>query len=90
MKVYGLSHRRSRQSFDLTILSIRQTLWDETKHAPVSRDPLKGTKGSPLVRYSNFLTPDEFSKFAALMKDLAPPVVMSVRPANEGRIRSGQ
>lgn len=89
MKVYGLSHGRSRQLYDLTILSIRQTLWDETKHEPVTPANLCRTKGLPLLRYVNFLSPQEFSKFAALMNDLAPSLVVLVKPANEKRIRAG-
>jgi hypothetical protein len=62
MQVFGLTHRRSRELHDLTLLSIRQTLSDKTKHREVDSDRLKGTKGLPLVRYMNFLTRDEFSK----------------------------
>lgn len=89
MKVYGLSHQRSRQLYDLILLEIRRALWDQTKHEPVTPAQLRGTKGLPLIRYTNFLTKAEFSKFAALMKDLAPLVVILVKPANEGRIKAG-
>jgi hypothetical protein len=90
MTVYGLSHRRSRDLFDLTLLSIRQTLWNETKHREVEPNGLKGTKGTPLLRYTNFLTKEEFSKFVNLMRDLAPSLVVLVKPANEARIRAGE
>jgi hypothetical protein len=89
MKVFELSHRRSRQLYDLTLLEIRRALWDQTTHVPVTRGELKGTKGLPLTRYSNFLTRAEFSKFVLLMKDLAPYLVILVRPTNAGRIKSG-
>jgi hypothetical protein len=89
MKVYGLSHRRSRELYDFTLLEIRRALWQETKHLPVDRAKLKGTKGVPLLRYINFLTPEEFSKFCILMKDLAPYLVVLVKPANEAGIKRG-
>jgi DNA-directed RNA polymerase specialized sigma24 family protein len=89
MKVYGLSHRRSRQLYDLTLLEIRRALWDETRHEVITRKELRGTKGLPLIRYTNFLTASEFTKFAALMRDLAPYLVILVRPANEQAIKSG-
>jgi hypothetical protein len=89
MKVYGLTHRRSRQLYDLTLLEIRRALWEETKHASVSRERLCGTKGLPLARYWNFLSPVEFTKFCCLMRDLAPYLVILVRPANAAGIKAG-
>jgi hypothetical protein len=46
MKVYGLCHRRARDLYDLTLLEIRRTVWDETKHREVDAGTLKGTKGT--------------------------------------------
>ncbi|PWT83899.1 MAG: hypothetical protein C5B58_05735 [Acidobacteria bacterium] len=89
MAVYGLSHRRSRQLYDLTILSIRQTLWNETVHREVDSNRLAGTKGLPLLRFRNFTTKDEFSKLVGLLRDLAPSLIILVRPTNEARIRAG-
>jgi hypothetical protein len=89
MKVFSLSHPRSRQLYDLTLLEIRRALWDETKHSELNPAKLRGTKGLPLLRYTNFLSPQEFCKFACLMKDLAPYLVILMKPANESRIRSG-
>ena len=68
---------------------IRQALWDQTKHAALTPGQLRGTKGVALIRYSNFLTPEEFSKLAVLMKDLAPTLVILVRPANAAGIKCG-
>jgi Sigma-70 region 2 len=90
MKVYGLAHKRSRELYDLTLLEIRRVLWAETTHGSISREKLKGTKSMPLLRYSNFLTPEEFTKFVLLMKDLAPYVVVLVKPENESRIKRGE
>jgi hypothetical protein len=63
-------------------------LWSETKHEALSPDRLRGTRGLPLVRFKNFLSSEEFSKLAVLMRDLAPSVIVLMKPQNESRIRS--
>jgi hypothetical protein len=90
MRVFGLTHRRSRQLYDLTLLEVRRALWQETTHAPVSLGGLRGTKQMPLARYFNFLSPPEFSKFVRLMRDLAPSLIFLVRPANAPAIKRGE
>ncbi len=87
MRVFGLTHRRSRDLYDLTLLEIRRLLWAEAKHEAGSPEQLRGTRGLPLLRYTNFLTPQEFAKLVVLMKDLAPSLVVLVRPTNEAQIR---
>ena len=67
MKVYGLSHRRARQLYDLTLLEIRRVLYAETKHSPVIRAQLQRSKDAALLRFINFLTAQEFGKFVNLM-----------------------
>ena len=89
MKVYGLSPRQSRQLYDLTLLEIRRTLWDETKHSPVTRAQLGRSKNRWVTRFANFLTPEEFTKFAVLMRGLPPSLVVLVKFCNEGKIRAG-
>ena len=42
-----------------------------------------------MIRYSNFLSPEEFNKLAVLMKDLAPTLVILVRPQNAAGIKAG-
>lgn len=89
-KVFGLSHCRSRQLNDLALLEVRRLLWEESSHKPIVPHQLRGTKGLPLIWYSNFLTPEEFSRFAILIKDLAPYLVVLIRPQNQAKIRAGQ
>jgi hypothetical protein len=48
------------------------------------------TKAVPLARYSNFSMPAEFSKLVALMKNLAPSLIVLVHPTSEQGIRPGQ
>jgi hypothetical protein len=87
MKVFGRSHPRSRALFDLTLLEIRRALYSECFHEPARPEQLYGTKGLPLLRYINFLSPQEFAKITILMRDLAPSLVVLVKPANEAGIR---
>jgi hypothetical protein len=56
---------------------------------PVTRAQLERTQSAWSIRYSNFLSPEEFAKFIVLMRGLPPSVVVLVRPANEARIRVG-
>ena len=89
MKVYGLTNRRSRQLYDLTLLEIRRLLYTETKHSPVPRARLARSKSAWLVRYTNFCTAEEFAKLITLMHGLPPSLVVLVEPCNESRIRAG-
>jgi hypothetical protein len=41
------------------------------------------------MRYSRFLSQNDFSKLAVLMRDLAPSLVLLMRPENVCRIRRG-
>ena len=90
MRVFGLTHERSRRLYDLTLLEIRRVLYSESNHPSVNHTQLGRSKSARLLRYSNFLTGEEFKKFVALMRDLAPSVVVAVKPANEPLIRKGQ
>jgi hypothetical protein len=90
MKVYGISHKRSRELYDLTLLEIRRALWEEKKHDPIDKECLHGTKGVPLLRYTNFLTEAEFTKLVILLKNLASFLVILVKPENAARIKAGE
>jgi hypothetical protein len=90
MKVFSLGHRRARELFDLSLLEVRGTLWDETKHPAVAPVQLRGTSGRRLTRFSNFLSPTEFSRFCGLMRGLAPALVGTVHPPNKTGIQRGE
>jgi hypothetical protein len=87
--VFGLSHARSRQLHDETLLSVRRELIGERRLRPVTPADLAGTKSAALMRYSRYLKPDEFTKLACLMKDLAPILVLRARQENALRILHG-
>jgi hypothetical protein len=73
--VYGLSPDRARKLYDITLLAIRRVLIDKRKLKPVAAADLIGTRGRALLRYQGQLTPDEFSRLAYLMRNLAPAII---------------
>ena len=89
MKVFNLTHRRSRQLYDLTMLEIRRQLIGERRLPLITPDLLRGTRSEALARYSRFLTEPDFSRLAILLRELAPSLVFGIRPENICRIRKG-
>ena len=89
MRVFGITHPRSRQLHDLTMLEVRRQLIGEKRLPLITPDLLKGTKLEALRRYGRFLSAADFSKLAVLLKDLAPSLVLEMRPENICRIRRG-
>jgi hypothetical protein len=89
MIAFGLSHSRSRQLHDLTLLEIRRELLAERRLAPISPADLAGTKTAALKRYGRYLKPEEFTTLAYLLKDLAPATIFLMRPENGPKILRG-
>lgn len=89
MRVFGISHPRSRQLHDLTMLEVRRQLVGEKRLPLITPDLLRRTKSHALMRYGPFLSRNDFSKLAVLMRDLAPSLVLAIRPENICRIRRG-
>jgi hypothetical protein len=69
-------------------LEIRRVLYTETKHSPINPAQLLRSKDNWFMRYTNFLSPIEFTKFVVLMHGLPPSLVMLVEPTNESRIQA--
>jgi hypothetical protein len=90
MKVFGLSHARARQLYDLTMVAVRRELIDQRYIAPIAPVALRGTKSQALIRYAKILSPEEFSRLATLLKDVAPSIVFTVKPKNFCAIRRGK
>jgi hypothetical protein len=88
MAVYQLSHARSRELYDLTMLEVRRVLYAEVKgRQQIIAGRLIGTRGAWMVRYRLLLTAAEFTKFVTLMRDLAPYLLLIVDPENRNRRR---
>jgi sigma-70-like protein len=86
MAVYGLSHSRSRELHDLTLLECRRILYDDLPpRPPVVPARLVGTHAQWMTRYAHLMDAAEFSKFFALTKGLSLFVVILVDPANRSR-----
>jgi hypothetical protein len=88
MIVHHLTHARSRELYDLSMLEVRRVLYDDIKpkHAiPAGR--LLGTRCAWMVRYEPLMNAAEFAKFVTLAKDLSPFVVLLVNPESHSRRR---
>lgn len=90
MEVFGIDHVRSRQLFDLTMVAVRRELLSVRRLHPVSPFDLRGTKIQAVMRYAKYLSSIEFSRLATLLRDIAPSVVFTVRPANTAAMRRGE
>jgi hypothetical protein len=89
MAVYGLSHARSRELYDLTMLEVRRVLYDDVKRRPhIAPGRLIGTRLGWIVGYAHLLTETEFTKLAVLMREIAPYVLLLLdRDNRENRRR---
>jgi hypothetical protein len=86
MSVYNLSHGRSRELYDLTMLEVRRILYDDLKRwQPIVAGRLLGTRCAWMARYRPLLTESEFTKFVVLTLDLGPFVVMLIDPESHSR-----
>jgi hypothetical protein len=90
MQVFSITHARSRQLHDLTMLEVRRQLIGEKRLPLITPDLLRGTKIQAINRYAKFLSENDFSKLAVLLRDLAPSLVLLMRPENACRIRRGE
>jgi hypothetical protein len=71
--IYGLSHARAREIYDLMMLETRRILYPELKRRePIPPGRLIGTRCTWIVRYSCLMSALEFRKFATLLHNLAP------------------
>jgi hypothetical protein len=79
MIVYQLSHARSRELYDLTMLEVRRVLYDDVKRRePIAPGKLYGTRCHWMAQYSPLLSSAEFTRFYYLMRDLAPYLLLLI------------
>jgi hypothetical protein len=82
MAVHGISHDRSRELFDLSMLEVRRILYDTLgAKQKVVPGQLLGTRCAWMANYKPLLSESEFTKFFYLMKGLAPYLLMIIDPA---------
>jgi hypothetical protein len=90
MVVYNLSHSRSRELYDLTMLEVRRVLYNDLNpQAPIIAGRLLGTRCAWMARYKPLLTESEFTKFVILMRNLAPYLLLIIDSQNGTRSRRG-
>jgi len=88
MSVHNLSHERSRELYDLTMLEVRRLVYDVLPpRQPITAGRLLGTRAVWMTRYAPLMSASEFSKFVVLMRDLAPYVLLIIDPANKNSHR---
>jgi hypothetical protein len=86
MAVYGVSHSRSRELYDLTMLEVRRVLCDDLPpRPPIAAGRLLGTRAAWMIRFRPLMNECEFTKFFVLVRDLGPFVVLLVDPQNRSR-----
>ena len=86
MNVFSLSHGRSRELYDLTMLEVRRVLYDDLPQRPqIPPGRLIGTRSAWVVRYASLLDAVEFTKFVTLTKDLSPFVLLLIDPQSRSR-----
>ena len=71
--VYGLSHARRRELYDLTMLEVRRVLYDQVKRRqPITPGRLLGTRCAWMAGYSALLSAEQFTKFVVLCATSRP------------------
>jgi hypothetical protein len=79
MGVFQLSHARSRELHDSSMLEIRRVLYGDLKpRKQIIPGHLLGTRAAWMSRYSPLLTESEFTRFCVLMANLAPYLLLLI------------
>jgi hypothetical protein len=89
MRAYGVSRARSRELYDLTMAEARRILYGELKdRRTIFPGQLSGTRCAWMTSYAPLLSRDEFTKFAVIMRGLAPYLLLLiVDPGHENNHR---
>jgi hypothetical protein len=86
MQVFELSHERSREIHDLTLLEIRRLLYDDMKPGqPIHPGQLLGRRELWMARFAPVMNDREFTKFVILTRNLGPFVLMLLAPRSRSR-----
>jgi hypothetical protein len=86
MAVYSLSHERSRELYDLTLLSVRRLVYDDLPSRPlIAPGRLAGTRCAWMMRYRPLLSDTELTKFTVLLRNLSPYLLLLLDPESRSR-----
>jgi hypothetical protein len=86
MAVYQVSHDRSRELYDLTVLEVRRVLYDDLPpKQPIAAGRLVGTRAQWMIRYAHLMNAVEFTKFVTLTKNLSPFILVLIDPESRSR-----
>ena len=86
MTVFGLTHSRSRELYDLSILATRLALYSHLPPRPlIAPGQLIGSRSGWMARFKPLLDDQEFSKFVRLTWGLSPFVLVMICPQSRSR-----
>ena len=86
MLAFGLTHDRSRELYDLCLLEIRRLTYDELPpRKPVHPAQLSHSRGRWMMRLAPLMSPEEFTRFVYLARDLSPFVLFMIAPEVRSR-----
>jgi hypothetical protein len=79
MGVFQISYVRSRELHDLAMLEVRRVLYGDLKpRKQITPGHLLGTRAAWMARYAPLLSESEFTRFAILMANLAPYLMLLI------------
>jgi hypothetical protein len=79
MSVFGLTHARSRELYDLAMLEVRRVLYDDIKRREqITPGQLYGTRSHWMTHCHALLSGAEFTRFVVLMRNLAPYLLLLI------------
>jgi hypothetical protein len=87
MAVHRISHERSRELYDLTLLACRQVMFEHLhrRQAVIAPGQLNGTRAFWMTRYAHLLDAEEFTRFVTLTRNLNPFIVLLIAPGSRSR-----
>src|SRR6516225_3389308 len=81
-----ISYSDRRRSYLSAVRFYSRVMYDSLSgRPPIAAGRLVGTREAWMLRYAPLLSPDEFTKFATLTKDLSPFVVVLLAPESRSR-----
>jgi hypothetical protein len=74
----------------MTLVAVRRELIGTRRLAPVAPVSLVKTRSAVLIRFARFLSSEEFTRLATLLRDVLPNVIFTVDPARANAVRTGE
>jgi hypothetical protein len=88
-EVFGIDYTRSRWLFDTSLVAVRRELIGTRRLMPINPVSLVKTRSAGLIRFARFLSSEEFTRLAVLLRDVPPNVILTVDPSKATAVRRG-